>query len=278
MQIAIVTIATVALAVFSSVANIADESENRRAAPAAAIATPADLPPLALLAVRMTLIDGKKDLSREMQKSLPQRDKQIEDQVAAWEIKKQLYDKNLISKRELENSARAMTDLRRDDEQIGESIAEEERAVSLAEERAGKKIERSARSTNRAHRARARLIRYDGAASWSIDDIEKIDRFFRKRFGRPLPLSALGQSLTHDRLGLDHSEAVDVAARPDSAEGRALMAYLRRAGIPFIAFRGRISRMSTGAHIHIGPPSPRLIVAKRHAKDVEEAADSPGPS
>ncbi len=47
--------------------------------------------------------------------------------------------------------------------------------------------------------------------------------------------------------------------RPDSAEGRGLMAYLRGAGIPFIAFRGRMSSMSTGAHIHIGRPSPRLV-------------------
>jgi hypothetical protein len=33
---------------------------------------------------------------------------------------------------------------------------------------------------------------------------------------------------------------------------------LRQAGIPFIAFRGQITSMSTGAHIHIGHPSPRL--------------------
>jgi hypothetical protein len=60
-------------------------------------------------------------------------------------------------------------------------------------------------------------------------------------------------------LGLDHREAVDVALRPDSAEGRVLMAYLRRNGIPFIAFRGKLSSLSTGAHIHIGRRSPRLI-------------------
>jgi hypothetical protein len=108
--------------------------------------------------------------------------------------------------------------------------------------------------------------------------VERIDAFFRERFGRPLPVSALGQSLTHDRLGLDHSEAVDVAVRPDSAEGRALMAHLRAAGIPFVAFRGRITRMSTGAHIHIGPPSPRLIVVKRESSEqgLESEAEEHG--
>jgi hypothetical protein len=68
----------------------------------------------------------------------------------------------------------------------------------------------------------------------------------------------MGQSRTHDRLGLDHRDAIDVALRPDSPEGRDLMAYLRKAGIPFLAFRGKIASVSTGAHIHIGRPSPRL--------------------
>jgi hypothetical protein len=63
-------------------------------------------------------------------------------------------------------------------------------------------------------------------------------------------------------MGFDHREAVDVAVRPDSIEGRRLMTYLRNADIPFLAFRGRIPGASTGAHIHIGRPSPRLIEAR----------------
>jgi hypothetical protein len=31
---------------------------------------------------------------------------------------------------------------------------------------------------------------------------------------------------------------------------------LRRAGIPFIAFRSAVAGAATGAHIHIGQPSP----------------------
>jgi hypothetical protein len=221
------------------------------------------------------LIERKKASWHEMQRSLRVREKELQDQIAALEIKRELYEKNLMPKWELENSERAVAGLRFDTEQIRESIAEDERALSLVEESAGKEAKGLARSTRRGERARAGLIRYKGAASWTIDDVEKIDAFFRQRFGDPLPISALGQSLTHDRLGLDHSEGVDVAVRPDSAQGRTLMAYLRAAGIPFIAFRGRISRMSTGAHIHIGPPSPRLVVANRNSTPTEEPDDSP---
>jgi hypothetical protein len=72
----------------------------------------------------------------------------------------------------------------------------------------------------------------------------------------------MGQSSTHDRMDFDHRDAVDVAVGPDSIEGRSLMEYLRKAKIPFLAFRGKIPNASTGAHIHIGRPSPRLMEVK----------------
>jgi hypothetical protein len=49
---------------------------------------------------------------------------------------------------------------------------------------------------------------------------------------------------------------MDVALHPDSKEGQTLLNYLRQAGIPFMAFRGAVSGAATGAHIHIGNPSP----------------------
>jgi hypothetical protein len=38
------------------------------------------------------------------------------------------------------------------------------------------------------------------------------------------------------------------------------MKELRAAGIPFIGVRGVVPGASTGAHVHIGPESPRLLV------------------
>jgi hypothetical protein len=58
-------------------------------------------------------------------------------------------------------------------------------------------------------------------------------------------------------LHFDHRNAIDVALHPDSKEGRSLLEYLRQAGIPFIAFRNAVPGAATGAHIHIGKPSPR---------------------
>jgi hypothetical protein len=97
----------------------------------------------------------------------------------------------------------------------------------------------------------------EGTHAWSLGDATTIERFFSERFGRPLPISAFGQTSVHDRLGFDHRNALDVALHPDSVEGRALLAYLRARGVPFMAFRGALSGASTGAHVHIGDPSPR---------------------
>ena len=101
------------------------------------------------------------------------------------------------------------------------------------------------------------LIRFNGAARWSLADAARIQNFFSQVFGKTLPLSAFGQSMVHDRLRLDHHDAMDVALHPDSEEGRSLIGYLRQGGIPFIAFRGSVPGASTGAHIHIGKPSTR---------------------
>jgi hypothetical protein len=111
---------------------------------------------------------------------------------------------------------------------------------------------------------RPALIRYAGSGSrWSLAAVPALGRFFAGRFGRPLPISALGQTTAHDRLGFDHHNAVDVAVHPDSAEGRALMTHLRAHGIPFLAFRAARTGIATGAHVHVGEPSARRSAGGR---------------
>src|SRR5262249_23615442 len=89
----------------------------------------------------------------------------------------------------------------------------------------------------------------------------KVGSYFLSRFGERMPISAYGQTATHDRLGFDHRNSVDVAVHPDSAEGQGLMAYLKTNGIPFIAFRHAVTGSATGAHIHIGYPSHRITAS-----------------
>jgi hypothetical protein len=93
-----------------------------------------------------------------------------------------------------------------------------------------------------------------------VVDTPRLQEFFQARFGRTLPISAFGQTALHDRMGFDHRNALDLAVHPDSPEGRSLMDHLRGLGIPFIAAWGAIPGSTSGAHIHVGQPSPRISV------------------
>lgn len=101
---------------------------------------------------------------------------------------------------------------------------------------------------------------YRQSELWSLKQARGIETYFYQTFGHNLPVSAFGQTATHDRLGFDHRDAMDIAVHPDSIEGKALINYLRRSHIPFIAFRSAVARAATGAHIHVGRPSRRVAV------------------
>ncbi|HWW76697.1 MAG TPA: hypothetical protein VNZ44_14970, partial [Pyrinomonadaceae bacterium] len=145
--------------------------------------------------------------------------------------------------------------LKNADVQIAETLVEAE-----AEEVAAKALAQS----RPAQGARGGLItttayiRYGGARAWSLNEAGAVMQFFTRSFGRQLPVSSFGQSPVHDRWGYDHHNAMDVGLSPDSAEGRALMEYLRGAGIPFTAFRFAIPGTATGPHIHVGRPSHKI--------------------
>jgi len=107
------------------------------------------------------------------------------------------------------------------------------------------------------------FVRYSGTVPFGLADAPRVQRFFLERVGRPLPVSAWGQSAVHDRFGFDHRQAIDVAVHPDSPDGQALAEFLRGAGFSFVAFRQAVAGAATGAHFHIGEPSRRLAVPAR---------------
>jgi hypothetical protein len=100
--------------------------------------------------------------------------------------------------------------------------------------------------------------RYDGDAAFGPAVFETIDQAFERKFGKPLPVSADGETAVHRALGFDHRGRVDVAIYPDTPEGVWLRDYLKEHRIPFFVFRQAVPGKATGAHIHIGPESTRL--------------------
>jgi hypothetical protein len=97
--------------------------------------------------------------------------------------------------------------------------------------------------------------RYDGDGIFTMGTFARVELAFQNRFGKPLPVSAMGETALHRSLGFDHRGRVDVALHPDQPEGHWLLVYLVGKHIPYFAFRQAVPGKATGAHIHIGTMS-----------------------
>ncbi|HEY1127417.1 MAG TPA: hypothetical protein VGF83_06625 [Actinomycetota bacterium] len=177
------------------------------------------------------------------------------------ELRQDLYERGVLSRREFEEGQRAQLEAQKSVEDTRRAMSDADRMMSEA--RTAESLARLAPLARGGYEETPGLVRYNGTAAWSLPgDLPRLQQFFLARFGRPLPISALGQTALHDRMGFDHRNALDVAVHPDSPEGRALMEHLRLAGIPFIAAWGAIPGSTSGAHIHVGQPSPRFTVQR----------------
>lgn len=188
----------------------------------------------------------------------------LHEQALAKAVEKQrtwrdLYDHGTISRRELETGERAV-------QAAQAKVDETRRGIDAADHATAEAATMEALAAlpppaPGERQQTAGLARFQGTAVWSLPAIvPKLERLFATRFGHHLPISALGQTALHDRLGFDHRQAMDVAVYPDSPEGKALIEYLQSEGIPYIAYRGAVPGSSSGAHVHVGQPSPRTTV------------------
>lgn len=176
---------------------------------------------------------------------------EVEKLTKNTELLRQLYSEGLIARIELEKAEQELV--------AAKARVEQERVAAELKKKAEEaaKVKSFVKPTLMPLSKTASVMR-STAGSWSIASLTAVQQFFSNTFGKPLPTSTIGQSATHNRMGWNHRNAVDVGVHPDSTEGRALMAYLQSQGIPFLAFRGAIAGVSTGPHIHIGSPSNRL--------------------
>ena len=203
------------------------------------------------------LLAALKDYRQSLEHLLALQEQALASATDRREQRRDLYDRGVISRREFEESERTFSTARQSVEDTRQAIEAADHAT--VEARTAGTLASLSPLPPGGYQRTAALIRYNGPARWSLrSDVPRLQQFFAARFGRPLPVSAFGQTPLHDRMGFDHHDALDVAVHPDSPEGRALMDYLRGAGIPFIAAWGAVPGSTSGAHIHVGQPSPRI--------------------
>ncbi len=207
-------------------------------------------------APRSELLGAARSYRAGVERLLPLYEKDLKTATELLDQQVDRYARRLVSRAEVEDAARRTAAARAELVQVRADIA---RATALiADIEMQQQLAALAPPPRGAVLTTKTLIRFDGTRRWTLGGLSQVTAFFTQRFGRPLPISALGQTPIHDRLGYDHHDAVDVALHPDSPEGRALLDYLRAAGIPFLAYRGPVAGAATGAHVHIGPASIRF--------------------
>ena len=213
-----------------------------------------------LKASKANLVDATKELKASLEKELPFLENDVKRATEELEKVKQLLPLGIVSERDVKGKEEALASAKSKLELKRKDIASQETQIGniLAEAKALDQVLRMPALRIGGYQATSALIRYNGPAHWVLADAAKVQSFFVSQFHRALPVSAFGQTATHDHLRFDHSNSMDVALHPDSAEGQALMSYLRSAGIPFIAFRQAVPGSATGAHIHVGYPSHRI--------------------
>ena len=216
-------------------------------------------PATGMAKAREDLVTATKNYKESLEKLIPYEQERVKTATETVEKRKGLLAQGIVSKREVEASEQQLADAQSKLAETQKKMAE---ADSMMAEAMNDQLWRLPDLPRGGYRATTALIRYNGTAQWSLKDAGKVETFYESKFGRSLPISAYGQTAVHNELGFDHRNAIDLAVQPDSAEGQALMTYLRAEGIPFIAFRHAVPGSATGAHIHVGPPSHRMSAGK----------------
>ena len=171
------------------------------------------------------LIEATNEYKASSKELLTIHETEVSKAAAKLEELRTLVSEGLVAKSELEVEEQKLVDLRgkvqATQKQIADSdtrVAEIKAEQELARKQATAPVKLIAKQYGTLSTT-AMMLRYNGPVAWSRDSLDTIQNFFGAKFGHSLPTSAVGQSATHNRLGYDHRNAVDVALHPDSTEG-----------------------------------------------------------
>jgi hypothetical protein len=194
------------------------------------------------------------DLSADQKASLlAAAQRRLDRQTAIVSERQRLLAMGIISKAEMSSvdteleTRRHVLDLARDrirSVEIQQQMAQEEQSLERALE---------------SGTSRKAMVKFDGSGHFDKGDFVAIAGEFEQQFHYPLPVTARGQTLTHQSLGLDHRGKIDVGLNPEEPEGIWLRHFLEDRQIPYIAFRAAVPGAATAPHIHLGTGSSRIV-------------------
>jgi hypothetical protein len=220
---------------------------------------PAPAPPTELTKLREEFVKATDEYKASLTKLITIYEGNVKKAEEKLELSRKLLAEGLISRLQVEENERALAADKAKVEETRRQMtnADEQVAGIFAETAAERQLARDLRLARQSLVRTASFTRYTGSPGWGLSEAWKVQRFFSDTFHKQLPIAVFGQGPIHDRWRLDHRNAMDIQLHPDGVEGRALLEFLQKNGIPYLAFRSAIPGTATGPHIHIGRPSHR---------------------
>ena len=215
--------------------------------------------PSELSKLREEFVKATNEYKASLSKLLPFYENDVKKAEEKLEVSKKLLAEGLVPRTQVEENEHALALAKQKIAETNKQMASAEAQIAgvMAETAANDEINKNLRLAKQRLVRTSAFTRYTGAGGWNIGEAWKIQRFFSDSFKKQLPIAVFGQGAIHDRWRLDHRNAMDIQLHPDGVEGRALLDFLQKNGIPYLAFRSAIPGTATGPHIHIGRPSHR---------------------
>ena len=219
----------------------------------------APAPQTELAKLREEFVNATKDYKSSLGKLLAIYEGNVTKAEEKLALSKKLLAEGLIPKNQVEENERAVAAAKGKVSETRRQMtsADEQIAGVLVETAADEQITKDLRLARQGLVRTASFTRFTGGPGWNLSEAWKVQRFFSDTFKKQLPIAVFGQGAIHERWRLDHRNAMDIQLQPDGVEGRALLDFLQKNGIPYLAFRSAIPGTATGPHIHIGRPSHR---------------------
>ena len=220
---------------------------------------PAPAPPTELEKLREEFVKATNEYKSQLRKLLTIYEGNVTKAEKDLEKSQKLLDEGLIARKQVEENERALTAAKNlvMETQRQMTNADAQIAGIFAETAAEQQLAKDLRLARQSLVRTASFTRFSGAPGWVLSEAWKVQRFFSETFKKQLPIAVFGQGAIHERWRLDHRNSMDISLHPDSVEGQALLNFLQKNGIPYLAFRSAIPGTATGPHIHIGRPSHR---------------------
>lgn len=212
-----------------------------------------------LTKLREEFVKATNEYKASLEKLLAIYEDNVKKAEAKVDVSKKLLAEGLIARSQFEETERTLAAEKQKVLETRHQMTNADAQIAgvLVETAANEEIAKNLKFAKQSLIRTSAFTRYTGSGGWNLGDAWKIQRFFSDTFKKQLPIAVFGQGAIHERWRLDHRNAMDIQLHPDGVEGRVLLDFLQKNGIPYSAFRSAIPGTATGPHIHIGRPSHR---------------------